>query len=82
MRGRGTDKREHWKVIDTYRNTSVQQLKSILAMTPDEAINKWQTMTGEQQNFVAVRCSVAWYEQNRMKYKYNKKYMDEDAGEE
>ena len=84
MRGRGTDKREHWKVIDTYRNTSVQQLRSILAMTPDEAINKWQTMTGEQQNFVAVRCSVAWYEQNRMKYKYNKKYMDEDedAGEE
>ena len=82
MRGHGTDGKEHWKVIDTYRNTSAQQLKSVLAMTPDEAIRKWGSMTGEQQNFVAVRCSVAWYEQNRMKYKYNKEYMDEKPAEE
>ena len=82
MRGHGTDGKEHWKVIDTYRNTSAQQLKSVLAMTPDEAIKKWGSMTGEQQNFVAVRCSVAWYEQNRMKYKYNKEYMDEKPAEE
>ena len=51
-------------------------------MTPSEAIEKQNQMTGEQQNFVAVRCSVAWYEQNRMKYKYNKEYMDEKPAEE
>lgn len=77
MRGRGTDGKEHLKLVDVYRNTSAQQLKSILAMTPDEAIQKWDSMTGEQQNFVAVRCSVAWYEQNRMKYKYNEVHIDE-----
>lgn len=82
MRGRGTDGKEHIKLVDVYRNTSAQQLKSILAMTPDEAIKKWDNMTGEQQNFVAVRCSVAWYEQNRMKYKYNQKYMEEEPAEE
>ncbi|MBO6236168.1 MAG: M48 family metalloprotease [Schwartzia sp.] len=82
MRGRGTDRKEHVKLIDTYRNTSAQQLKSILAMTPSEAIEKQNKMTTEQRNFVAVRCSVAWYEQNRMKYKYNQKYMEEEPAEE
>ena len=46
-------------------------------MTPDEAIQKWDSMTGEQQNFVAVHCSIAWYEQNRMKYKYNEVHIEE-----
>ena len=81
MRGHGTDGKDHVKVIDTYRNTSAQQLKPILAMTPDEAINQWKNMTTEQRNFVAVRCSVAWYEQNRMKYKYREAEVEE-AGEE
>ena len=34
-------------------------------------------MTGEQQNFVVTRCSAAWYEQNRMKYKYNEVEVEE-----
>ena len=82
MHGPGTDGKEHWKMIDVYRNTSVKQLQSILAMTPDEAINKWESMTGEQQNFVPVRCSVAWYEQNRMKYKNRQVEIDEPREEE
>jgi hypothetical protein len=82
MHGHGTDGKEHWKMIDVYRNTSVKQLQSILAMTPDEAINKWESMTGEQQNFVPVRCSVAWYEQNRMKYKNRQVEIDEPREEE
>ena len=51
-------------------------------MTPSEAIEKQNQMTTEQRNFVAVRCSVAGYEQNRMKYKYNQKYMEEEPAEE
>ena len=77
MHGRGTDGKDHWKLVDVYRNTSAQQLKAVLAMTPDEAIKKWDSMTGEQQNFVAVHCSIAWYEQNRMKYKYNEVHIEE-----
>ena len=81
MRGRGTDGKEHLKLIDVYRNTSAQQLKSVLAMTPDEAIDKWKDMSGEQQNFAVVRCSVAWYEKNRMKYKTRQVETDEPQEE-
>ena len=81
MRGRGTDGKEHLKLVDVYRNTSAQKLKAILAMTPDEAIGKWETMSGEEQNFVAVRCSIAWYEKDRMKYKYNEVNIDETQEE-
>ena len=81
MRGRGTDGKEHLKLVDVYRNTSAQKLKAILAMTPDEAIRKWETMSGEEQNFVAVRCSIAWYEKDRMKYKYNEVNIDETQEE-
>lgn len=75
MSGHGTDGKEHLKLIDVYKNTSAQQLKSVLAMTPDEAIAKWNDLSREQKNFAVVRCSVTWYEQNRMKYKY--KEIDE-----
>ena len=81
MRGRGTDGKEHVKLVDVYRNTSAQKLKAILAMTPDEAIGKWEKMSGEEQNFVAVRCSIAWYEKDRMKYKYNEVNIDETQEE-
>ncbi len=70
MCGHGTDGKEHSKLIDVYRNTSAKELRSVLAMTPDEAIAKWNDLSREQKNFACVRCSVAWYEQNRMKYKY------------
>ncbi len=78
MRGHGTDGKEHVKLIDTYRHTSARQLKSILAMTPDEAVEKWESLSGEEQNFVVVHCSVAWYEQNRMKYKYKEVDIEEE----
>ncbi len=81
MRGHGTDGKEHSKLIDVYRNTSAQQLKSVLAMTPDEAINKWESLSREQKNFAVVRCSVAWYEQNRMKYKTRQVEIDEPSEE-
>ena len=77
MRGHGTDGKEHIKLVDVYRNTSAQKLKAILAMTPDEAINKWTNMTTEERNFVAVRCSIAWYEKDRMKYKYREVEVEE-----
>ena len=51
-------------------------------MTPSEAIEKQNKMTTEQRNFVAVRCSVAWYEQNRMKYKYKEVEVEEAGTEE
>ena len=51
-------------------------------MTPSEAIEKQNKMTTEQRNFVAVRCSVAWYEQNRMKYKTRQVEIDEPREEE
>lgn len=57
------------------------QLKSVLAMTPDEAINKWESLSREQKNFAVVRCSVAWYEQNRMKYKTRQVEIDEPSEE-
>lgn len=81
MRGHGTDGKEHTKLIDIYRNTSARELKAILAMTPNEAIDQWKNLTGEQQNFVSVRCAIAWYEKDRMKYKY-RVVEDEDAQEE
>ena len=46
-------------------------------MTPSEAIDKQKNMTTEERNFVAVRCSVAWYEQDRMNYKYREVEIDE-----
>ena len=52
-------------------------MKSILAMTPSEAIEKQNNMTTDQRNFVAVRCSIAWYEKDRMKYKYRKAESEE-----
>lgn len=82
MRGHGTDGKEHLKLIDLYRNTSARELKAILAMTPDEAINQWKNLSGEQRNFVAVRCSVAWYEKDRMKYKYREVKIDDDETQE
>ncbi len=51
-------------------------------MTPDEAINKWESLSREQKIFAVVRCSVAWYEQNRMKYKARQVDIDEPRGEE
>ena len=78
MHGHGTDGKEHWKLVDVYRNTPAQKLKAILAMTPSEAIDKQKDMTTEERNFVAVRCSVAWYEQDRMKYKYREVEIDEE----
>ena len=77
MHGHGTDGQDHWKIVDVYKNTSVRELKSVLAMTPDEALAKWENMSGELQNFVVVRVSVAWYEQNRMKYKQREVTIDE-----
>ena len=80
MCGHGTDGKDHVKIIDIYKNTSAPQLKAVLAMTPDEAINKWGSLSSEQQNFVPVRCSVAWYENNRIKYKYRNTETEEDSG--
>ena len=80
MCGHGTDGKDHVKIIDIYKNTSAPQLKAVLAMTPDEAINKWGSLSREQQNFVPVRCSVAWYENNRIKYKYRNTETEEDSG--
>ena len=81
MRGHGTDGKEHSKLVDVYRNTSAKQLKEILAMTPDEAVNKWESLSREEKNFAVVRCSVAWYEQNRMKYKYRETEIHEESQE-
>lgn len=70
LRGRGTDGKNHVKVVDTYRGVSVREAQAILAMGYEEARSAYNNsvITGEKANLAGARIDIEKYELNLKKY--------------
>ncbi len=68
VKGRGTDGKDHSKIIDTFYGVSSADGKKILALGIDYSRNNLDKFSGEQKNLVHTIGLVAMYEENLGKY--------------
>ena len=70
LRGRGTDGKDHVKVVDTFINLPMIDAKAVLALdfqSLRDGINSGK-LKGEARNLAFLRWFVEKYEQNLSKY--------------
>ncbi len=70
LRGRGTDGKDHVKVVDTFYGLSLKDAQAIMSMDYQklrEGLNS-KTLYGEAGNLGYIRCFVEKYEQGLAKY--------------